>query len=394
MTKAKTQVAIIGAGPAGLLLAHLLKHHGVECIVLERRSREYVLGRIRAGVLEHGSAEVLRELGLAAGLEQAGYVHSGVVLSNFGRPLRIDFEESVGRPVIIYGQTNVQADLYEAADTRGLTIVHEVDDVRLHNVTGSTPRVSYRLNGEEHELSADFIAGCDGSRGVCRGAIPAKQLTVYERTYPFGWLGILSRTPPVSEELIYAEHERGFALCSMRNEQLSRYYLQCPLTTTIEEWSDDRFWEELRQRIPAEAAAALVTGPSIEKSITPLRSVVHEPMRYGQLFLAGDAAHVVPPTGAKGLNLAVADVSVLGAAFADYYKSGSSQQLDTYSATALRRVWRAVRFSWWMTTLLHRFPDEDAFTRRIRQAEFDQLFGSQAARTALAENYVGLFSSP
>lgn len=387
----KSQVVIVGAGPAGLLLAHILKQAGLEPLVLERRSREYVLGRIRAGVLEDGTAQLLRELGIAGGMERAGYVHDGVMLASQGRGLRIDFADAVQRPVIIYGQTSIQADLYEAADERGLEIIHEIEDLELGPLDGSAVELRFRQGGQLQSVTADFVAGCDGNRGVCRGLVPASALRVHERVYPFGWLGILSRTPPVDDELIYAEHERGFALCSMRNRELSRYYLQAPLDTQLEAWSDERFWDELRLRIPQEAAARLVTGLSIEKSLTPLRSLVVEPMRYKRLFLAGDAAHVVPPTGAKGLNLASSDVRLLGQAFVRYYQAGSTDELDQYSTAALARVWRAVRFSWWMTTLLHRFPDESSFDARMREAEFAQLFQSKAARAVLAENYVGLF---
>jgi len=387
----KTQVVIIGGGPAGSLLSLLLQQHGIASVVLERRTRQYVLSRIRAGVLEHGTAETLRKLDLGARMEREGFVHDGVNLAFLGRRLHIDFTKAVGRPVTIYGQTEVQHDLYEAMDERDLTIIDEAGDVVPHDITSSSPRVTFTKDGEEHRIDCDWIAGCDGYHGVSRTVIPDDLLRTYERTYPFGWLGILSETPPVNDELIYANHERGFALCSMRHEMLSRYYVQCPQDTDPDDWSDDRFWEELAARLPDDVSADLVTGPSIEKSVTPLRSFVAEPMRHGRLLLAGDAAHIVPPTGAKGLNLAVSDVVYLTDAMAGYYANGSMTGVDNYSEHALLRVWKAVRFSWWMTTMMHRFPEtDDAFDRRIQQAELTYLESSPAARMAFAENYTGL----
>jgi p-hydroxybenzoate 3-monooxygenase len=385
-----TQVAIIGAGPAGSLLAHLLHQQGVESVVLERRSQDYVLGRIRAGVLEHGSAEVLRSAGLGDRMDREGDAHDGVALAFGGGRVRIDFADLVGRPVMIWGQTEVQTDLYAAMDDWGATVLDEVDDVALHDVTGDRPRVTFTRDGERNELTCDWIAGCDGAHGVSRGAIPEDLRRTFERAYPFGWLGILSETPPVSPELIYANHERGFALCSMRHSMLSRYYVQCDADDDVAAWSDDRFWSELTARLPEDDAQRLVTGPSIEKSITPLRSFVAEPMRHGRLFLAGDAAHIVPPTGAKGLNLAIADVVLLATALAEHYRTGTTDGLDSYSEVALRRVWKAVRFSWWLTTLMHRFPSSDEFDRRIQLAELDLLATSAHSRASFAENYTGL----
>jgi len=387
----RTQVVIIGGGPAGSLLSLLLQRHGIGSVVLERRTRRYVLSRIRAGVLEHGTAETLRKLDLGARMEREGFVHDGVNLAFLGRRLHIDFTAAVGRPVVIYGQTEVQHDLYDAMDERGVEVIDEAADVVPHDVDSSSPWVTFTRDGQQQRIDCDWVAGCDGYHGVSRTVIPSDLLRTYERTYPFGWLGILSETPPVNDELIYANHERGFALCSMRHEMLSRYYLQCPQDTDPAEWSDDRFWDELAARLPDDVSADLTTGPSIEKSVTPLRSFVAEPMRHGRMLLAGDAAHIVPPTGAKGLNLAVSDVVYLTDALADHYGSGSTTGVDNYSAHALLRVWKAVRFSWWMTTMMHRFPDtDDTFDRRIQQAELTYLESSPAARTVFAENYTGL----
>jgi p-hydroxybenzoate 3-monooxygenase len=386
----RTPVVIVGGGPAGSLLSHLLHQEGIESVVLERRSCDYVLSRIRAGVLEHGSVQTLKEAGLGARMEQEGYVHDGVFLAFGGRRMRVDFEALTGRSVTIYGQTEVQHDLYDALAERDGSIVYEAEDVELHDIDGDAPAVTYTRDGVEHRIECQWIAGCDGYHGPSRTAIPDDVLRTFERVYPFGWLGVLSRTPPVSEELIYANHERGFALCSMRNQNLSRYYVQCPLEDSPDDWSDDRFWNELTTRLPDEVGEQLVTGPSIEKSIAPLRSFVVEPMRHGRLFLAGDAAHIVPPTGAKGLNLAVSDVVYLARALTDHYRTGSTTGLDGYSETALKRVWKAVRFSWWMTTVMHRFPDQDGFDRRIQQAELSLLEDSDAARADMASNYVGL----
>ena len=383
-------VVIIGAGPAGSMLSHLLHRNGVESVVLERRSKEYVLGRIRAGVLEHGTRQVLLASGLGDRMVEEGDVHDGVELTWGDERVRIDFAEEVGRSVTVWGQTEVQRDLYDAMEGWGAQLLDEVSDVALHDLTSDRPRVTFTRGGEQHEVTADWVAGCDGSRGPSSDAIPDDVRRTHERSYPFGWLGILSETPPVSDELIYASHDRGFALCSMRHEMLSRYYVQCDLDDEVDDWSDDRFWSELTARLPADAAERLVTGPSIDKSITPLRSAVTEPLRWGRLLLAGDAGHVVPPTGAKGLNLAVGDVILLAEALARAVTEGDESGVDSYSERALRRVWMAVRFSWWMTTLLHRFPSRDAFDRRIQIAELDQLVASSAARALFADNYTGL----
>jgi p-hydroxybenzoate 3-monooxygenase len=386
----RTQVAIIGGGPAGLLLARLLQLSGLESVILERSSREHVLGRIRAGVLEWGSVGMLREAGVGERMDASGFPHEGVGLAFSGRHLRIDFEKSAGRPVMVWGQTEVTKDLYDALDAAAVPIVHDAVDVTPHGVDSDAPYLTFTVDGVDHRLDCEYVAGCDGSHGVSRSAIPASQIREYERIYPFGWLGILSETPPIDDELIYAHSERGFALCSMRHEMLSRYYVQCPLTDSVDDWSDDRFWDELAARLPAEAVGNLVTGPSIEKSIAPLRSFVAEPLRYGRLFIAGDAGHIVPPTGAKGLNLAFSDVRYLFEGLQAALTGGSTTGLDTYSERALRRVWQAVRFSWWMTTLMHRFPDTGDFDRRIQEAELDQLSMSEAAQTVFAENYTGL----
>lgn len=386
----RVQVAIIGAGPSGLLLGQLLARAGIENVILEQRSPDYVLGRIRAGVLETGAVELLDEAGVSARLHREGLVHHGIELAFDGRRHRVDFSDLVGRHVVVYGQTEVTRDLMDARTARGAPTVYEAESVSLHGFDGESPSVRYSHRGTWHEVRCDFIAGCDGFHGVSRQSLPADVLRTYERVYPLGWLGLLAETPPVSDELIYVNHERGFALCSMRSRTRSRYYLQCDLSDRVEEWSDERFWEELRRRLDEQANAALVTGRSIEKSIAPLRSFVAEPMRHGRLFLAGDAAHIVPPTGAKGLNLATSDIRYLSRAFVAHYRRGDSSRLATYSDDCLRRVWAAERFSWWMTSILHRFPDQDAFGARIQRAELDLLFRSRAARTTLAENYVGL----
>lgn len=386
----RTQVAIIGGGPAGSLLSHLLAGEGIDSIILERRSREYVLSRIRAGVLEFGTVQLLREAGLGERLDREGIRHDGLELA-FQRRLRLDLPALTGRYVTVYGQTKIQQDLYDALDRRGSPIVFEAERVAVRDVDSTTPYVTYVKDGREERLDCLWVAGCDGSYGVSRSAIPARLLRAFERVYPFGWLGVLSQSPPVSHEVIYAGHDRGFALCSMRRSTLSRYYVQCATDTDPDDWSDDQFWDELRARLPKAVADALVTGPIIERSVTPLRSFVSEPMRYGRLLLAGDAAHVVPPTGAKGLNLAVSDVLYLYRALTDALCHGSTTGVDGYSETALARVWKAVRFSWWLTTLLHRFPAVDGgFERRIQQAERESLHVSEAAQEALAENYVGL----
>ena len=390
MTTERTQVAIIGGGPAGLLLARILHLAGIECVILERQTTEYVMARVRAGVLEQGSVEILRSLGVGRRMDNEGFTHDGTYLAFAGRMIRIDFRARIDKTVTIYGQTEVTKDLYDVHARAGVPIVEEADDVLLHDVTTESPYVTYSKNGDAFRLDCDFVAGCDGFHGVSRGTIPAGLRTEYERVYPFGWLGVLSETPPIADELIYANHERGFALCSKRNLMLSRYYVQCPLTDSVDDWSDDRFWDELVRRLPADATTSLVTGPLIEKSIAPLRSFVSEPMSHGRLHLAGDASHIVPPTGAKGLNLAVSDVHYLGSALVDRYETGSTTGLDDYSARALARVWKAVRFSWWMTSLMHRFPDQGQIGQRIQEAELEYLAESEAAQIAMAENYVGL----
>ncbi|MCC6007978.1 MAG: 4-hydroxybenzoate 3-monooxygenase [Rhodobacteraceae bacterium] len=386
----RRQVVIIGGGPSGLLLSQLLHRDGIETIVLERRSRDYVLGRIRAGVLEWGSVEMLRTAGVDGRMNDQGLVHGGTYLAARNRGFRIDFEARVGRKVMVYGQTEVTADLYAARDAMGGEIIHEAEGVAPHGLDTAAPWVSYVKDGTEHRIDCDYVVGCDGFHGVSRGCIPESVRTEYERIYPFGWLGILSEVPPVSHELIYANHPRGFALCSMRNPQLSRHYIQVGLDEKAEAWSDDAFWDELRRRIPQDAADTLVTGPSIEKSIAPLRSFVCEPIRWGRLFLVGDAAHIVPPTGAKGLNLAISDVHYLWQGLRARYGDGEEEGLARYSERALARVWKSVRFSWSMTTLLHHFPEQGAFGQRIQDADLAYLEQSEAAQTALAENYVGL----
>jgi len=387
----RTQVAIIGAGPSGLLLSQLLQLQGIDNIVLERRTGAYVLARIRAGVLEQGAVDLLHEAKVGERLAQEGLVHEGFDISVGDRRHRIDLKGLTGgKCVTVYGQTEVTKDLMDARAALGGKLVYEAEEVALHDLGGQTARVSYRKDGKQQEVVCDFVAGCDGFHGASRGAIPKDVLRNYERVYPFGWLGVLSDTRPVSDELIYVHHARGFALCSMRSTSRSRYYIQCEFDEDLQEWTDDRFWDELRLRLPPDAAATLQTGPSIEKSIAPLRSFVAEPMRYQRLFLAGDAAHIVPPTGAKGLNLAASDVYYLSRALIAHYREKRDDLLDAYSETALRRVWKAERFSWWMTTLLHRFPDASPFDRRVQEAELDYVTGSVAARTSLAENYVGL----
>lgn len=385
----RTQVCIIGGGPSGLLLSQLLDKSGIETIVLERRTRDYVLSRIRAGVLEEGSAAMLRKAGIGARMDREGFIHDGVFLSTQNRGFRIDIKGLTGKSVMVYGQTEVTADLYKARDHMDGSIVHEAIDVRPHDLDTDKPYVTYVKDGTEHRIDCDYVAGCDGFHGVSRSCIPSTILKEYERVYPFGWLGILSQTPPVSHELIYASHERGFALCSMRNENLSRYYIQAPLSDAPEDWSDDRFWDELKRRIPPEAAETLVTGPSIEKSLAPLRSFVAEPMAWGRLFLVGDAAHIVPPTGAKGLNLAFSDVHYLSEALIAEY-GGDKGATAAYSDKALARVWKAIRFSWWFTTTMHRFPDQTDFDQKIQDSELDYLSTSTAAQSTMAEQYVGI----
>ncbi|MCX7644032.1 MAG: 4-hydroxybenzoate 3-monooxygenase [Rhodobacteraceae bacterium] len=384
----RTQVAIIGGGPSGLLLSQLLNRAGIATVVLERRSRDYVLGRIRAGVLETGLVELLREAGAGERMDREGHLHDGCQLAQNGRMFRVDFREACGRQVMVYGQTEVTRDLYAAQDAIGATVIHEAEDVALHDLTGS-PHVTWRDATGTHRLDCDFVAGCDGFHGISRQAIPDTVRREYEKVYPFGWLGILSRTPPVEDELIYAAHDRGFALASMRNPSLSRYYIQVPLTDRVEEWPDEAFWDEFRARMPAEVAARLVTGPSIEKSIAPLRSFVSEPMRWGRLFLCGDAAHIVPPTGAKGLNLAASDVHYLHEALVAHYR-GDDRGIEAYSARALARVWQAMRFSWSLTMMMHRFPGASDYERRMQDTELALLERSATARRLLAENYTGL----
>ncbi|MEF7615437.1 4-hydroxybenzoate 3-monooxygenase [Aquincola sp. MAHUQ-54] len=389
MASTRTQVAIVGAGPSGLLLGALLARAGVDAVIVEQRSADYVLGRIRAGVLEQVTVDLLDEAGVSGRLHAEGLPHDGVNLAFDGVLHRIDLKALTGKHVVVYGQTEVTRDLMEARAAAGLRTVYEAQDVAVHGFDGGQPFVSYTLRGEPHMLQCDFIAGCDGYHGVCRASVPAEALQTHEKVYPFGWLGILADVPPVAHELIYAHSEHGFALCSMRSAARSRYYVQCALDDHAERWSDEAFWAELKRRLPADVAAQVLTGPSIEKSIAPLRSFVAEPMRFGRLFLAGDAAHIVPPTGAKGLNLAAGDVGLLSRALAEFY-GGSSRGIDTYSERCLQRVWKAERFSWWFTSLMHRFPDTGSFGQRMQHAELSYLVSSEAASKALAENYVGL----
>jgi p-hydroxybenzoate 3-monooxygenase len=391
----RTQVAIIGAGPSGLLLGQLLHRAGIDAVIIETKSADYVQARIRAGLLEQGTVGLLEQAGVADRLHAQGLVHDGFELSVAGRRHRIEVKATTGRHVTIYGQTEVTRDLMAARASSGGVTYYEAADVAVHDFAGASyasasPRVTFTHGGKAYDIGCDYIAGCDGYHGICRASVPANAIKTFERVYPFGWLGILADVPPVNHELIYAHHERGFALCTMRSATRSRYYVQCSLDDKIEQWPDDRFWDELRRRLDPEAASRLITGPSFEKSIAPLRSFVAEPMRFGQLFLVGDAAHIVPPTGAKGLNLAASDVKYLSEALIAHYHDQSDAGLDGYSAKALARVWKAVRFSWWMTSMMHTFPETGPFGLRIQEAELGYLFESKAAQTSLAENYVGL----
>lgn len=387
----RTQVGIIGSGPSGLLLSQLLHLEGIDSVILERRTQDYVLGRIRAGVLEQGMVDMLRKAGVAERLEKEGLVHEGLSICFGDRRQRIDLKKHTDKVVTVYGQTEVTKDLIDAREAAGGTLIYEAENVQIEDLDSDTPALTFLKDGKQQRLTCDFIAGCDGFRGVSRRYIPEDKLKIHERVYPFGWLGILSETRPVSDELIYVNHWRGFALCSMRSPTRSRYYIQCAYDEDLEEWTDDRFWDELRIRLPSAAAESIEMGPSIEKSIAPLRSFIAEPMRHRHLFLAGDAAHIVPPTGAKGLNLAASDIYYLSRALTAYYKDDSrTDHMDSYSRDCLKRIWKAERFSWWMTTMLHKFPDQSSFDRGMQLAELDYLFDSEAAQASLAENYVGL----
>ena len=386
----KTQVAIVGGGPSGLLLGQLLQTRGIDSIVLERRTKDYVLGRIRAGVLEVGAVNLLRQAGVGDRMDREGILHDGTIISYGDEIFGINFKEHTNTGVMVYGQTELTRDLYDAREATGGRIIYDVEDVQICDAKSDAPCVTYTVDGIAQRITCDFVAGCDGFHGVSRKTIPDDVRVEYEKVYPFGWLGILSETPPVADELIYASSERGFALCSMRTPALSRYYIQCSLQDTVEDWSDEAFWSELKRRLPKNVADKLITGPSIEKSIAPLRSFVTEPMQWGRLFLCGDAAHIVPPTGAKGLNTAASDIYYLFNGLAEYYQDGATTGLDAYSEKALARVWKAERFSWWMTNLLHRFPDENQFDQKMQAAEIAFLRTNRAAQSVLAQNYVGL----
>ena len=387
----RTQVAIIGAGPSGLLLGQLLARAGIDAVILERQSGDYVLARIRAGILEQVCIDLMDEAGVGERMHREGLVHGGFEILWNNQRHRVDMNRLTGgKNVMVYGQTELTRDLMDARRAAGLPTVYEAAKVAVHGFDTSSPRVTYEKDGLAHEIRCDFVAGCDGFHGVCRASVPRGALVEYEKVYPFGWLGLLADTPPVSDELIYVNSARGFALCSMRSRTRSRYYVQVPLTDRVEEWTDDAFWQELRLRLDDEARDRLATGPSIEKSIAPLRSFVTEPMRFGRLFLAGDAGHIVPPTGAKGLNLAATDVKYLSSALIEHYAERSDAGIDAYSARCLARIWRAERFSWWFTTLMHRFPDDGPITAKFQHAELDYLLHSEAGSRTIAENYVGL----
>ncbi len=387
----RTQVGIIGSGPSGLLLARLLHLQGIDTVILESRSREYVQGRIRAGVIEQGMADLLREAKVSERMDRDGLIHKGINIAFDGRLERVDFPSHTnGKVVMVYGQTEITSDLMKAhIDEAGGVVCYEAPAISVEDCESDSPRIIYEQNGERKELVCDFVAGCDGYHGVARQSVPTGQISAFERTYPFGWLGILSDVPPVRDELVYVNHERGFALCSMRSHTRSRYYVQCKIDDKVENWTDDAFWDELRRRLPPYVAEDLTTGPRLEMSVTPLHSFVAEPMRFGRLFLAGDAGHIVPPTGAKGLNLAASDIYYLSRALLAFFKEKRTDLLDRYSETALRRVWKAIRFSWWYTSLLHKF-DDDPMSRRLQIAELDYLINSEAGQTVIAENYVGL----
>jgi p-hydroxybenzoate 3-monooxygenase len=386
----RTQVAIIGGGPSGLLLSQLLHRKGIDTVVLERKTRAYVLSRIRAGILERGFVSLMREAGVGERMDREGFTHDGTLIAYDNESFGVNFKDLTDTTVVVYGQTEVTRDLYDAREAMGGKIVFQVEDVAVRDADTDKPYITYRTPDGEERIDCDFVAGCDGFHGVSRQTIPLDVRREYEKVYPFGWLGVLSETPPVHDELIYSNSARGFALCSMRNANLSRYYIQCSMSDHVEDWSDQNFWDELKRRIPDEAADNLVTGPSIEKSIAPLRSFVAEPMRWGRLFLCGDAAHIVPPTGAKGLNTAASDIYYLYNALLQYFEENDSEGIDRYSERALARVWKAERFSWWMTNLLHRYPDQTEFDLRIQRAELEFLRGNKAAQAAMAENYVGL----
>jgi p-hydroxybenzoate 3-monooxygenase len=391
MIPSRTQVAIIGAGPSGLLLGQLLHKAGIDNVILERQTGDYVLGRIRAGILEQVTIDLMDEAGVGERMHREGHLHGGFEMLYGGKRHRVDLKKLTGgKHVMVYGQTEITSDLMGARQAAGLPTVYEARNVTVHDFDTEKPRVMYQKDGEAHEIAADFIAGCDGFHGVCRATAPRDAITEYEKVYPFGWLGLLSDTPPVSDELIYINSPRGFSLCSQRSLTRSRYYLQVPLTDKIEEWSDDAFWQELRLRLDKEGRERLVTGPSLEKSIAPLRSFITEPMRFGRMFLAGDAGHIVPPTGAKGLNLAATDVKYLSSSLIEYYRDKSEAGIDSYSGRSLRRIWKAERFSWWFTSLMHRFPEDAAIVAKFQEAELDYLIHSEAGSRTIAENYVGL----